>query len=86
MRMYPPVPILDRECKNSYPIPGTNLVLPKNTHVNIAVLGMHYDPEYYPNPRKFDPDRFSEENKSKRPQYTYLPFGDGPRICIGNFS
>lgn len=46
-------------------------------------MGLHHDPEYYPNPEKFDPERFSEENKSKRPAYTYLPFGDGPRICIG---
>lgn len=75
--------MLDRTCKNDYKIPGCDLVLPKGTHVNISVLGMHHDPDYYPDPEKFDPERFSEENKRDRPQFTYLPFGDGPRICIG---
>lgn len=83
MRKYPPVSVLDRECKSDYKIPGSDLILPANAHVNIAVMAMHHNPEYYPNPEKFDPERFSEENKSKRPQYTFLPFGDGPRICIG---
>lgn len=55
----------------------------KDTHVHISVLGLHRDPEYYPNPDVFDPERFNEENKIARPQFTYLPFGDGPRICIG---
>lgn len=77
------MPFLDRHCKSDYPIPGTDLILPKNTHVNIAVAGIHHDPEYYPDPEKFDPERFTDENKNKRPQYVYLPFGDGPRICIG---
>lgn len=83
MRKYPPIPFLERYCKNDYPVPGTNFVLPKDSHVTISVAGLHEDPEYYPNPEKFDPERFSEENKKKRPAYTYLPFGDGPRICIG---
>lgn len=84
MRKYPPVPFLDRTCKNDYKIPGTDFTLPAGTHVSIAVAGIQHDPEYYPDPEKFDPDRFTEENKSKRPNYTYFPFGDGPRICIGN--
>jgi cytochrome P450 family 6 len=52
----------------------------------IPVLGLHHDEKYYPDPDRFDPERFNEEEKVKRPPYVYLPFGDGPRICIGKFT
>lgn len=51
----------------------------------IPIYGLHHDPEYYPEPEKFDPERFSPENKGKINQYVYLPFGAGPRNCIGEF-
>ncbi|XP_050528367.1 cytochrome P450 6k1-like [Daktulosphaira vitifoliae] len=44
---------------------------------------LHMDSKYYPEPLKFDPDRFSDEEKAGRTSGTYLPFGDGPRVCIG---
>jgi cytochrome P450 len=46
-------------------------------------MGLHYDPKYYPDPQRFDPERFNDAEKKKRSQYVYLPFGEGPRICIG---
>ncbi|KAG5328855.1 CP6K1 protein, partial [Acromyrmex heyeri] len=84
LRMYPPLPFLDRITKETYKVPNSDLVLEKGTPIYISLLGMHYDPEYYPTPDKFDPERFTEENKRNRPPYVYLPFGNGPRMCIGS--
>lgn len=57
----------------------------KGIRVLIPVYSIHHDPKYYPDPERFDPERFSEENIKTRPEGTYLPFGDGPRICIGMY-
>ncbi|XP_046999169.1 cytochrome P450 6B4-like [Schistocerca americana] len=46
-------------------------------------MGLHYDRKFFRNPEKFDPEHFSEEQKASRHPYSYLPFGEGPRICIG---
>ncbi|XP_049830257.1 cytochrome P450 6B4-like [Schistocerca gregaria] len=46
-------------------------------------MGLHYDRKFFRNPEKFDPEHFSEEQKASRHPYCYLPFGEGPRICIG---
>lgn len=77
------MPTLTRKCEKDYPLPGTDLVIERGTLTLIPVLGLHYDEEYYPNPEEFNPERFSEENKKKIPPFAYMPFGEGPRICIG---
>lgn len=74
-----------RECNEDYKIDNTDIVIEKGIRLIISVLGLHMDPEYYPNPEKFNPDRFSDEENEKRIPFTYLPFGEGHRMCIGNY-
>ncbi|KAH0819724.1 hypothetical protein GEV33_003067 [Tenebrio molitor] len=82
LRKYPVLPFLDRRNNADYPIAGSDVVLEKGTPIFISIWGLHFDPTYYPDPEKFDPMRFTEENVKSRPQFTYLPFGEGPRNCI----
>ncbi|KAL6437257.1 hypothetical protein ACFW04_005052 [Cataglyphis niger] len=83
LRMYPTLPFLDRVTTQTYKMKNSDLVLEKGTPIYISMLGMHFDPEYFPDPHKFDPERFNEENKRNRPSCVYFPFGEGPRACIG---
>ncbi|XP_044737127.1 cytochrome P450 6k1-like, partial [Chrysoperla carnea] len=81
-RMAIALPFLDRQASEDYKVPGTDLIIEKGMGIFISLYGMHYDPKYFPNPNKFDPERFLT-NKSKLDQFAYLPFGAGPRNCIG---
>ncbi|KOC70829.1 Cytochrome P450 6k1 [Habropoda laboriosa] len=83
LRMYPPAPLIDRVAKFDYKIPGTKVVVEKGTPVYVALGGLHYDAKYHPDPHSFNPDRFSDENKDKIVPFSYMPFGEGPRACIG---
>ncbi|XP_011702923.1 PREDICTED: probable cytochrome P450 6a14 [Wasmannia auropunctata] len=84
MRKYPPLPMLNRICTKELILPTTNICVPEGTLVTIPVLGLHRDPSIYPDPDKFDPERFNADKIEKRHPYTYLPFGEGPRNCIGS--
>lgn len=81
--MYPIFPILPRNCSADYRVPGTDFVLEKDSFVLISNFGIQRDPEYFPDPLRFDPERFSINNKSKIPSVATLSFGEGPRICVG---
>ncbi|XP_063929991.1 cytochrome P450 6k1-like [Zophobas morio] len=83
LRKYPLTNYTDRRCEEKYTFEETGLTVDKNICILIPIAGLHYDPEYFPNPEKFDPERFSSENKHKIVPYTFLPFGEGPRNCIG---
>lgn len=84
LRLYPPAAAVDRVCVRPYILkvdppmeiqPGEVLFIP--------IIGLHRDPKYYPDPERFDPERFSDENKHNINPLAYLPFGIGPRSCIG---
>ncbi|XP_039315612.1 cytochrome P450 6k1 [Solenopsis invicta] len=83
LRMYPPLAFLDRVAVDTYKVPNSDLVIEKGTPIYISMQGMHYNPEFFPDPERYDPERFSEENKRIIQPCTYFPFGEGPRICIG---
>ncbi|KAJ2939817.1 hypothetical protein O0L34_g18011 [Tuta absoluta] len=90
LRKYPAVVGLDRMCTKDYNLGKPNdyaaddYIIRKGEALQIPVWAMHRDPEFFPNPDKFDPERFSEENKHNIKPFTYKPFGLGPRNCIGS--
>jgi cytochrome P450 family 6 len=86
--MYPPVTFINRECTRPFKLDtpsGGSYVVEVGTSVIIPVYALHYDPAHFPEPHTFNPDRFTEENKKNRHKYVYLPFGEGPRICLGTY-
>lgn len=83
LRFNTPLPAIQRAATKAYQIPGTDIVIPYGHQIWINVPAIHLDPKHYDTPNKFNPDHFSKENKAKRSPYAYLPFGQGPRNCIG---
>jgi cytochrome P450 family 3 subfamily A len=83
LRLHPPVMKLIREAMEDIDLDNFNVKIQKGVIAEIPVYAIHHDPEFYENPLLFNPDRFMPENRSKITPYTYLPFGAGPRNCIG---
>jgi cytochrome P450 family 6 len=82
--MYPALAAVTRQCTKPITLRATDVTVEKGTMVLVPILGLHHDPKYFPDPERFDPERFTEEEKKKRPQFCYIPFGEGPRMCIGS--
>lgn len=87
LRVWPIGTIVDRSCIKDYVYDdgqGCRFTIEKGKSVIFSIVGLHNDPQYFPNPAKFDPERFSDENRHNIKPNTYLPFGIGPRNCIGS--
>ncbi|KAF7281746.1 hypothetical protein GWI33_004305 [Rhynchophorus ferrugineus] len=84
LRKYPVLPFLDRRCTEDFELPEFGVKIEKGIGVYIPIFGLHYDEKYFPNPYKFDPDRFADKSQINEDGITYLPFGAGPRTCLGN--
>lgn len=80
MRLSPALPGIERVCNKDITVNG--VYIKKGMLVTVHTYA-YYDPDYYPDPFKFDPNRWSPENKSSLNPYAYMPFGMGPRNCVG---
>ncbi|XP_072929801.1 probable cytochrome P450 6a13 [Epargyreus clarus] len=83
LRMYPPLRALFRRCTKDYKLPNSDLVIEEGTLVFMPIAAIQMDPEIFPKPEVFDPERFSPENKAKIHQCHWMPFGEGPKKCLG---
>ena len=85
MRLYPPAWLFERQARVDCELGGYRI--PAHTMIAVCPWTLHRHPDFWDNPEGFDPDRFSPERVAERPRYAYLPFGGGPRQCIGtNFA
>lgn len=75
--------MLFRCAMQDYQVSGTDIIIEKGQNILVPISAIHQDSRYFYDPMKFDPSRFSPEEVNKRPSMSFLPFGDGPRNCVG---
>ena len=83
LRLYPPAYIAARQALREVEIDGYRV--PRGWAVLLAPYTLHRREDSFPEPEKFDPERFTPEREKQLPRYAYLPFGAGPRICLGMY-
>ncbi len=81
LRLYPPFWMVDRMALSDDRV--GDLAIPAGSTVVVFVYGAHHSQQYWPNPENFDPERFSRTNEKQHTPFAWLPFGAGPRGCIG---
>jgi cytochrome P450 len=72
---------MGRQVLNDYEL--GEYVAPSGSIILMSPWVMHHNPRYFPEPFKFDPDRWTPQHRDQRPRFSYFPFGGGPRVCIG---
>lgn len=85
-RCIPALGVLQKICTTGHDLQGFDgltVHVEPGTEVLVPIYGLHSDPKYWTDPETFDPERFSEEQKKGIKKYTFLPFGEGPRMCVG---
>lgn len=82
LRLYPPVWLIPRRAMAEDRIGG--YTIPAKSDVLLSIYTLHRHPGFWANPDRFDPDRFTTDQKAQRAPYSYLPFGAGPRVCLGS--
>ncbi|MFM2031439.1 MAG: hypothetical protein RLZZ297_204 [Chloroflexota bacterium] len=85
MRLYPPAWVIQRETLTDVLLShdGKTYTLPAHHDVLMSPAAMHRDPRWHTDPERFDPDRWTQGERTQLPKYAYFPFGGGPRLCIG---
>ena len=83
LRLHNPIGQFTRVASNDYKLGDTGLTIQKGLQIVIPVHAIHHCSDFHPDPYRFDPNRFMPENRDKIIPYTYLPFGGGPRNCVG---
>ncbi len=81
MRLYPPAWAIGRRALEPFDVRGYRI--PKRAVVLMSQYIVHRLPEYFPDPERFDPERWTPEAQASRPKFSYFPFGGGTRVCIG---
>lgn len=82
MRLYPPAPIITRTALRD--VPMGDRTIPKGTVIYVPIYALHRHEALWPDPERFDPERFAPEAVKGRHRFSTMPFGAGPRVCIGN--
>lgn len=83
LRVYPPVPAIQRRVTTDTTLAGCRL--PAGSIILISIRNIHRHPDFWDEPDRFDPDRFMQEQARPRHRLAFLPFGAGPRTCVGNY-
>ena len=83
LRLLPSAPFTERRALEDYTFRKNGIFIPKRGSIILPIWNMHHDPRFWTDPMKFEPERFLPENRDKIVPYSYIPFGGGPRNCIG---